>query len=38
MYVDVPVGGTFNSNSLLVYINCLATNLSKPTTSVVVEE
>ena len=38
MYVDVPVGGTFNSKSLLVYINCMAMNLSKPTTAVVIEE
>jgi len=38
MYVDVRLGGTFNSNSQLVYIQCLAKNLSSTTDSVVVEE
>lgn len=38
MYVDLPMGMTFNSNSLLIKINCLAQNLIKPTNTVVVEE
>ena len=38
MYVDVPTGMTFNSNSLLVKINCLAENIIKPTNLVVVEK
>lgn len=38
MYVDLPTGMTFNSNSLLVQINCLANNIAKPTNLVVVEK
>lgn len=38
MYVDVPTGMTFNSNSLLVKINCLTNNIAKPTNLVVVEK
>lgn len=38
MYVDVPTGMTLNSNSLLIYVDCLSENLIKPTQLVVMEE
>lgn len=38
MYVDVPTGMTLNSNSLLVYIDCLARHMTSANAIVVVEK
>ncbi len=37
MYVDLPTGMTFNSNSLLISKACLARHIVKPTEQVVIE-
>ncbi|MBQ8044289.1 MAG: hypothetical protein IJ272_09145 [Clostridia bacterium] len=38
MYVDVPMGMTLNSKSLLVYVSCLAGHISNENTMVVLEK
>lgn len=38
MYVDLPMGMTLNSNSLRVYVTCLAKEMSTTNNTVVIEE